>query len=125
MAILSRTLDDFKRKDVIVINKTTEVYPVRLSFPNAEEEDGPGAIPYGDTILSATAKVVDADGVDQTANVLDSGNATVITGNKVRVKVGHPQEAEYTPGWHTLVVTLSLTPSGAVIGYNARRLWIE
>lgn len=115
-------MPDFQGHLTVYIQPGTSAYPLAASFPAASSTTAnDGARPYGTTISSATVKAYKPDGTEAASGVLvDSGSVTV-NGDEVRCTLSYP--AGGPDGLWTLEYHLTLD-TGAVIVYDARRVWV-
>ena len=108
---------DFQGNSRIKIQPHTENYPIRFIFPIAPSVDGGGAIPYGNTIVSAQIKAYDPDGLDVSAQLVD--NVYVPSSNVVTATLSYFTGAK--EGAYKLTVILELSSGEYTDEFDATR----
>src|SRR5574343_169860 len=99
-------MPDFQGTQRIIIQPGTDNFPLRLIFPIALSVDGGGAIPYGNTIISALVKIYDPNGLDVTSSMIKS-EPIIINPNIVTLTLSYFTGA--VEGRYKLTIVLGLS----------------
>lgn len=114
-------MSDFQGTQRIRIQPNTVNYPIRFTFPVATAAGGSGAIPYGNSIVSAVVKAYDPQGTDVSSSMVS--DVVVTYPNMVNCALSYfPGALE---GFYKLTIILTLSQGGYVEEFDAkRRVWV-